>query len=90
MVDVNETLASRQTTYGDFADVAHRAQTIKLAMRSSKNWNALSSCHREALEMIANKIARMLEGNSNYIDTVHDISGYAELIVRYLERENYE
>lgn len=85
---VDETLAERGKVYGDFADVAHRAQLIKQAMRAGKNWNRMTSCHREALEMIANKLARMIEGDCMYADTAHDIAGYASLIVRYLERGN--
>jgi len=85
-MDIEATLGERQKTYGDFSDVAHRAQVIKSAMRASKGWNRLTSCHREALEMIANKLARMLEGDAMHVDTAHDIAGYAQLIVKYLER----
>lgn len=87
-MDIETTLGERQKTYGDFADVAHRAQVIKAAMRAGKGWNRLTSCHREALEMIANKMARMLEGDPMHIDTAHDIAGYAQLIVKYLERSD--
>lgn len=89
-MNIDETLGERQSIYGDFADVAHRAQVIKAAMRSSKGWNRLTSCHREALEMIANKLARMLEGDPMHVDTAHDIAGYAQLIVQYLEGANAE
>lgn len=84
-MDIEQTLGERQKTYGDFSDVAHRAQVIKAAMRSSKNWNRLTSCHREALEMIANKLARMLEGDPMFRDSAWDISGYAQLIVKYID-----
>lgn len=83
---VDKTLAERGAVYGDFADVAHRAQLIKQAMRAGKNWNCMTSCHREALEMIANKLARMIEGDFMHADTAHDIAGYATLIVRYVDR----
>lgn len=85
-MDIEETLGERQKTYGDFADVAHRAQCIKAAMRSSKGWNLMASCQRESLEMIANKLARILEGDQNHADSWHDIAGYAQLIVKYLDR----
>jgi hypothetical protein len=88
MVDVNETLASRQTTYGDYEDVAHRSQMIKAAIRAGKNWNRLAPCQRETLEMISNKIGRIVEGDSAYIDSWHDIAGYSQLVVNWLESKD--
>jgi len=83
--DLDETLEQRGKVYGDFADVSHRAQTIKAAMRASPGWPRLVSCQRESLEMIANKLGRILEGNPQYKDSWHDIAGYAQLVFRYLE-----
>jgi len=34
-VEIKEILAERQTTYGDYADVAHRSQAIKSAVETS-------------------------------------------------------
>lgn len=84
-MDIETTLGERQKTYGDFSDVAHRAQSIKAALRCSRRWNMLASCQRESLEMIANKLARILEGDCNHIDSWHDIAGYSQLVVKYLE-----
>lgn len=86
-MDIETTLGERQKTYGDFSDVAHRAQVIKAAIRSGGQWNKLASCQRESLEMIANKLGRILEGDMNHVDSWHDIAGYAQLVVKYLERE---
>ena len=87
MNDIDQILGERQKTYGDYSDVAHRSQVIKSAMRSSRKWNLLASCQRESLEMIANKLARILEGDARYVDSWQDIAGYSQLIVRYLEDE---
>ena len=35
---------------------------------------------REALEMIASKLARILNGDNNYADSYHDIGGYSKLV----------
>jgi hypothetical protein len=35
---------------------------------------------REALEMIAHKIARIVNGDPNYADSWLDIAGYAQLV----------
>jgi len=87
-MNVEETLEDRQKTYGDFEDVAHRSQMIKTAIRSAKNWNRLSPSQRETLEMISNKIARIVEGDPGYIDSWHDIAGYSQLVVNWLEAKD--
>ena len=43
---------------------------------------------REALEMIAHKIARILNGDPNYADNWIDIAGYATLVANRLEKED--
>jgi hypothetical protein len=48
-------------------------------MSAGKNWDVLKDTQREALELIAMKIARILSGDHNYRDHWDDIEGYAEL-----------
>ena len=40
---------------------------------------------REALEMIAHKIARIVNGDPNYADSWVDIAGYATLVADRLQ-----
>jgi hypothetical protein len=89
-MDVEETLGERQKTYGDYEDVAHRSQMIKTAIRSGKNWMRLSPCQRETLEMISNKLARIVEGDPNHVDSWHDVAGYCQLVVKNLDTRSYE
>jgi hypothetical protein len=49
-------------------------------MRDSPNWGDLTDDKREALEMIAHKIGRILNGDPEYKDSWHDIIGYARLV----------
>lgn len=84
-LNVEETLEARGQTYGRFEDVAATAQEIKSAFRKGRNWSRLARDQREALELIATKIARILEGDPDYVDNWHDVAGYAGLIVRNLE-----
>jgi hypothetical protein len=77
---IDGTLAERGKCYGSFNGQARIAQEIKTAMRLSPNWTRLSPCMMEALEMIAHKIGRILNGNINHKDSWHDIVGYAKLI----------
>ena len=77
---INATLAQRGGDYGEFAGHARIAQAIKIAMADSPNWPALEADMREALEMIAHKMARILNGKPDHHDSWHDIVGYAKLV----------
>jgi hypothetical protein len=70
-------LAARQTTHGDFAETAAVAQTLKAAMRDRAA--SLPRAQREALDMIATKLARILCGDANHADHWLDLAGYARL-----------
>ena len=80
MTDINETLAQRQQTHGKFESHAEISQKMKAAMYESDVWKDLPYEHCEALEMIAHKIARILNGNPDVHDHWHDIAGYATLV----------
>jgi hypothetical protein len=40
----------------------------------------------ESLDMIANKLSRILNGNPHYIDSWTDIAGYATLVTRAISK----
>lgn len=93
MTNVDDTLAERGKRYGDFDSHSAITQTVKAAMMGlgygpngcfntsyRTNWNTLSPSQREALEMIAHKIGRILNGDPDYADSWHDIAGYAKLV----------
>ena len=77
---IEDTLETRETMYGSFFGVSCIAQDLKAVMRSTENWAGLSPDQQESLEMIANKIARVLNGDPDFFDSWHDIAGYATLI----------
>lgn len=77
---IEKTLAERGTRYGDFADHAKIAQAIQDDMRIGPGWSRLDDVKRQALTVIADKIARILSGDPNYADNWHDIQGYAKLV----------
>ena len=78
--DIAGTLAERGSRYGDFPGHAKITQNIKRAMQDSLNWDHLTDQQREALEMVAHKIGRILNGDPNYHDSWHDIIGYTKLV----------
>jgi len=89
MADVTSTLAERGNRYGDFTDHAELAQELQRIMQGFRKpgpageiihpWPKLDSVKRQALTVIADKIARILSGDPDYTDNWHDIQGYAKL-----------
>lgn len=87
---IEELLNAREKNYGPFRDVARTTQSFKKILHESKNWRHLSDAQKEALEMISNKMARMLNGNHKYLDNVVDIMGYAALLKVDIEAEEFD
>jgi len=84
--DVEMLLEQREAAYGSFADLAATSQRIKRAIAGSMH-PGMPDTHIEALEMISVKIARILTGDCNHIDSWADIEGYARLVRREIERD---
>lgn len=76
---LDATLNDRGREYGHYPLMARVAQNLKTIMHQSANWHSasLGVDKQEALDMIATKIARILCGNPNNVDSWHDIGGYA-------------
>ncbi len=81
-MDVVDTLTERGTRYGKFVNQSAISQEFKNVLQSGLvlSGNDLAHDQQEALEMILHKIARILNGDPNYVDSWHDIAGYATLI----------
>jgi hypothetical protein len=79
-MNLDSTLAERGARYGDFTDHARPAQALQNVMRQEAGWARLSDVQKQALTVIADKIARILSGDPNYADSWHDIQGYAKLV----------
>lgn len=84
--NINEILEGREARYGSFQSHSEISQDIKMTMGNMANWKMLEDCQRESLEMIAHKIARILNGDFNYVDNWIDIAGYAMLVANILEK----
>ena len=85
--NVDAILNERAATYGSFMDVAKVAQQLKHVAASHTIAVGVELSHDkiEALEMIFSKIARIVNGNSDHIDSWIDIAGYAKLVADRLE-----
>jgi len=80
-MEIKDTLSTREGQYGRYETVSQISQDIKKTMRQSPNYYIMPDYARESLDMIANKMARLLNGDYYLNDTWHDISGYAALVV---------
>jgi hypothetical protein len=85
MNEINNILQERGERYGPFETTALISQQLKMMMQESPKWNRLTSVQRESLEMIQHKIARMLNGDPDYIDNWVDIIGYATLVLETMD-----
>lgn len=83
--NIQDTLAERGSRYGKFAEHANITQRIKYIMQYTQNWNDLQEDQKEALEMVAHKIGRILNGDPNYDDSWVDIAGYVTLVANRLQ-----
>ena len=74
-------LVERQSTHGSFEHNAMISQELKEIMRNPRPGiqPPSLSVHREALDMIALKLSRILSGQAHYADHWDDIAGYAKL-----------
>lgn len=85
--DIVATLTERGNRYGKFSGHAQVTQEIKRVM--SRHAAALNKTFTdsqwEALEMIAHKIGRIVNGDPDYADSWVDIAGYAKLVADELE-----
>lgn len=83
--DVQATLAERGARYGKFTEHARITQNIKQAMVDSPNWATLPDDTKEAMEMVAHKFGRILNGDPTFVDSFLDAEGYIRLVRQRLE-----
>lgn len=81
---VENTLEERGKRYGEFSHHALISQDLKMIIHRTDGWKRLGVDQAEALDMIMHKIARILNGDPNYMDSWHDIAGYATLVEQRL------
>ena len=80
MKDVTETLDQRENRYGDYSKVAGTSQFLKAVIRQGASWPDMEDYMQESLDLICNKIARIVNGDPYYDDSWHDVGGYAKLV----------
>jgi len=84
--NVIDTLAERHGQYGHYTYVSTTSQLLKRPIRESPNYKTMPAYMNESLDMICNKLARILCGNYYLRDSWLDIEGYAKLVTDELDK----
>lgn len=88
-MQIDSTLAERGLRYGAFSEHAKIAQAIQDAFRvTPERWDKLPPVLKQGLTTIADKIARMLNGDHMYEDNLHDMVGYSKLMEDWVKAQN--
>lgn len=87
-MSINKTLDQRGSRYGKFKHVAATTYALQEILREASNHEYMTDDQVIALDMICNKMARIVNGDPSYIDNWHDISGYATLVEQELNITN--
>lgn len=82
-MNTDDILDDRHKTYGPFMDVSAVAVGLKQIIRDRRP--DLMPDQEEALSLICTKIARIVNGDPNHIDSWRDVAGYAQLVADRLE-----
>lgn len=77
---IDDVLNQREKTHGSFVSNGQVIQEIKDWLRTGDNYSVLQPYQKEALDMIAHKMGRIVNGSEN-IDHWVDICGYSKLVV---------
>ena len=87
-MSLENTLAERGARYGSFEEHARIAQAIQDAFRVyPEKWEKLPPVLKQGLTTIADKIARMLNGDHLYSDNIHDLGGYSKLMEDWVRKQ---
>ena len=95
---VQSILEQRGARYGDFADCARLSQQLQDTLRNHgwmnsegefyRPWGHLTAVQKQALSVICDKEARIMNGDPNYCDNWIDIEGYSKLVRVSLQNQN--
>lgn len=87
MAGVKEMLEERGTKYGNYLEQTKISEALTDVMSENGRVWDMEADQKDALGMIAVKIARILNGDPDYADNWKDIAGYATLVAERLEAD---
>lgn len=84
-MEINQVLEERGNNYGSFKDNAELSQALKESVRYFAGYKDLTYAQSEAIDNICQKMARIINGDSNYEDNWVDIIGYSQLALNEIK-----
>ena len=78
--DIHDILESRGKAHGDWERQAATTHALKERFHDNAGWRRLNPQQKEALDMVATKIGRILCGDPGCREHWDDIAGYATLV----------
>lgn len=88
-MSVEDVIAERASTHGDYTEQAKGAQALKSIIQSMPNYKNMPPHMKESLDLIATKISRLGHGDFNHMDSWLDIAGYAHLITKSIPPKHH-
>ena len=92
MTGLDDIIEQRTKHYGQFEGIAEISTDLKERVRHHiyERDAKLRPDQWEALDMICHKMARIINGDPDYIDSWDDIAGYSKLVADRLRRDKKE
>lgn len=78
--EVNRILTEREFTHGEYSKVAETQFRLMNCVMGARNWDLMGPGKRKAIQEIFGKIARIMNGDTEFRDHWVDIAGYASLV----------
>lgn len=77
--DVKKLINDRKKVHGNFEGFAPIYYELMTVIRQHNEYNNLDAVQAVAIDMILNKICRIINGNASFLDHWRDINGYSNL-----------
>jgi len=85
-MNLDDDIRAKQIVNGPFEDMSQLSQALKYALRRGRNWEASPPESKEALELIATHLAKILVGDPSVSKHWNDMATLARLRGRVLEQ----
>jgi len=89
-MQIEEILNEREEQYGNFLNRSKISQDFKALIHNGESYRLLKADQKEALEMIATKMGRIVNGDPDYLDSWLDIQGYCQLVIDRVRKDKID
>jgi len=85
--NIDDLIATRRLTHGDFTESSTITQAIKGVIKQTPNWERLTDWQKESAEMQAQKWGRILAGDPMLAEHWEDLEGYNRMVSQRLHMQ---